>query len=164
MVTITACCLGCTGGSDVDLGTVSGIVTMDGKPLSSAIVIFVPEKGNPSSGRTDADGKYDLIYLGNTRGAILGSHKVKITSREPDELDQEIDGDTDFANVDLSETFEIASPPVESDGDVTKRRPVTTSKEKGKKEPIPARYNSQTELLKKVTAGENTIDFDLKSE
>ncbi|WP_417382731.1 carboxypeptidase regulatory-like domain-containing protein [Gimesia sp.] len=164
MVVLTSCSLGCTGGNDVVLGSVSGVITMDGEPLSNAIIVFVPDEGNPSSGRTDELGKYDLTYLGNSRGAIVGSHKVKITSRDPDELDEEIDGDTDFANVDMSETLDIASPPVESDGDVTKRRPVTTSNQKGKKEPIPARYNSQTELIKKVTAGENTIDFELKSE
>ncbi|WP_232103579.1 carboxypeptidase-like regulatory domain-containing protein [Gimesia algae] len=164
MVILTSCCLGCTGGNDVDLGSVSGVVTMDGKPLSNAIVVFVPEKGNPSSGRTDEQGTYDLTYLGNSRGAIVGSHKVKITSRDPNELDEEIDGDTDFAKVAMSETLDIATPPVESDGDMTKKRPVTTPNKKGKEEPIPARYNSQTELIKKVTAGENTIDFDLKSE
>ena len=31
------------------------------------------------------------------------------------------------------------------------------------KDPIPARYNTKSELVKQVAAGENTIDFDLQS-
>ncbi|HAH44696.1 MAG TPA: carboxypeptidase regulatory-like domain-containing protein [Planctomycetaceae bacterium] len=163
LVTLTACSLGCSEGDKVELGSVSGVVTMDGEPLADAIIVFVPEKGNPSSGRTDEEGNYDLVYLGNSRGAIVGNHTIKITTRESNELDEEMDSDTDLSNVKMSDTTDIDTPPPESDGDVTQRS-VVTSTQKGKYEPIPARYNSQTELTKNVSAGENTIDFELNSE
>ncbi|WP_417390531.1 carboxypeptidase regulatory-like domain-containing protein [Gimesia sp.] len=160
LVTLSVYCLGCSGGDSVDLGTVSGVITMDGAPLPDAIVVFVPEKGNPSTGRTDTSGKYELSYLGDAKGAVVGSHSVKITTGEP--LGDTVDGDTDLANVDISNTTEIETPPVESDGDLTQSRPRPRPK-KGDKDPIPAKYNSKTELKADVTGGDNTINFDLKS-
>ncbi|WP_165441715.1 hypothetical protein [Rubinisphaera italica] len=35
---------------------------------------------NPSTGRSDASGKYVLIYLYLGKGAIVGNHKVVITA------------------------------------------------------------------------------------
>lgn len=133
---------------------------MDGTPLPDAIVVFVPEKGNPSTGRTDDSGKYELSYPGDSKGALVGSHTVKITTGKP--LDETISGDADLANVDMSDTTDIDTPPVESDGDVTQRRPRPKPK-KGDEDPIPAKYNSKTELKADVTGGDNTINFDLKS-
>ena len=77
---------GCGGGPKVV--PVSGRVTLDGKPLANATIQFVPvaesdEKPLPSSsiGTTDADGSYSLVLNtnGNTKGAVVGKHKVIIT-------------------------------------------------------------------------------------
>lgn len=62
------------------LGKVTGIVTMDGQPLANAVVSFQPEKGRPSGATTAADGKYDLIYVESTHGALVGEHLVRITT------------------------------------------------------------------------------------
>ncbi|QDT88614.1 carboxypeptidase-like regulatory domain-containing protein [Gimesia algae] len=161
LVTLSVYCLGCSGGDSVDLGTVSGVITMDGAPLPDAIIVFIPDKGNPSTGRTDASGNYELAYLGDSKGAIVGSHTVKITTGEP--LEETIDGDTDLANTDITDTTEVETPPVESDGDMTQSRPRPKPKKKGEEDPIPAKYNSKTELKADVTAGVNTVNFDLKS-
>lgn len=72
---------GCGGGSDSPpLGTVSGVVTLDDKPLANAEVTFQPEKGRASVGQTDSDGNYTLAYTGSANGALIGSHRVVITS------------------------------------------------------------------------------------
>jgi len=72
---------GCGGSSDTPpLGLVTGVVTMDGEPLAKAVVSFVPEKGRPSVAMTNADGKYDLIYVDKIHGALLGEHTVQITT------------------------------------------------------------------------------------
>ncbi len=76
--------IGC-GSSGPELGTVSGIVTLDGKPLQGATVQFTPGLGRVSRGRTRADGTYELRYVGNEKGALLGEHKVMITSRWEEE-------------------------------------------------------------------------------
>ncbi len=66
---------------------VSGRVTLNGKPLANAAVLFQPvategnnEPGPGSSGVTDADGRYSLTLIGNRgKGAVIGKHKVRIT-------------------------------------------------------------------------------------
>jgi len=63
-----------------DMGQVTGTITMDGSPLADAQVTFRPEKGRAASGRTDSSGKYELIYVGETKGAKIGSNKVSITT------------------------------------------------------------------------------------
>ena len=79
--------LGCGEGAPddrPDLGLVQGSVTMGGKPLSGAMVTFSPEKGRPSAATTDSSGKYELTYVGDTKGAKLGPHKVSITTVQED--------------------------------------------------------------------------------
>ena len=59
---------------------VSGTVTLDGKPLERASVLFLPEKGRPSFGVTDELGKYSLNYSMDQRGAEVGPCTVKIST------------------------------------------------------------------------------------
>ena len=69
---------GC-GGKGVKLGEVSGQVTFNGEPLPKAVVAFEPlGGGRPSIGQTDDQGRYELIYLRDIRGALVGKHRVKI--------------------------------------------------------------------------------------
>lgn len=63
-----------------ELGSVSGIVTMDGKPLANVVVTFEPESGKPSFGGTDAEGHYNLVYSKNESGAKIGLNTVRITT------------------------------------------------------------------------------------
>ena len=55
---------------------VSGTLTYKGQPVTNAIVHFVPEKGRPSMGETDASGRFTLTYDPQTKGAQVGKHKV----------------------------------------------------------------------------------------
>ncbi len=73
-------------GGPHNLARVSGRVTLNGKPLSGAAVVFQPvaadnlNPGPGSGGFTDADGRYTLTLTGTkTRGAVVGKHKVRIT-------------------------------------------------------------------------------------
>ena len=72
------------------LGTVTGVVTLDEKPLAGATVMFIPDTSRPSTGLTGADGKYTLRFNENLDGAAIGNHKVRITSaksaEEPEKL------------------------------------------------------------------------------
>ena len=63
-----------------DLGTVSGTVTLGGKPLSKASVLFESAKGQGASGTTDENGRYELYFAGSTKGAEIGVNKVRITT------------------------------------------------------------------------------------
>ena len=116
------------GGSDAPpIGRVEGVVKMDGQPLPGVIVGFEPQGvsvGGPSNGRTDDQGHYELTYSNGTKGAIIGTHKVTITT-----------------------PTEGPPPPGQK-----------------YKDPIPARYNSASELSQEVQAGANVIDLELSSQ
>jgi hypothetical protein len=111
---------GC-GQSGPEVAPVSGRVTLDGQPLASADVSFQPDGAQrASSGRTNADGRYQLMFKRGQPGALVGAHTVRISvSREL-----------------------VRNPPN-----------------------IPARYDTQSELRREVTADEeNVFDFELKSD
>ena len=68
--------VGCGRGDLPPMGYVSGRVTMDGVPLSGAIVSFMPEKGRPATGLTDKDGTYQLQYTYQVYGCKVGPNNV----------------------------------------------------------------------------------------
>ncbi|OAI54130.1 hypothetical protein AYO47_03510 [Planctomyces sp. SCGC AG-212-M04] len=69
---------------------VSGTVTLKGKPLEGARVVFVSsaQSGMPASGVTDADGVYHLTTFDSGDGALAGTYGVKVAKYDnwdPDE-------------------------------------------------------------------------------
>ena len=81
------CSFGCGRGDLPELAPVTGTVTLDGVPFPHAIVYFHTKKekgGRPATGTTDAEGKYDLIYLDGVKGAHIGMNSVEITTEWPD--------------------------------------------------------------------------------
>jgi len=71
---------GCSGDDTPPLGTVKGVVKLDGAPLADATVTFVPQTGRASAGVTKSDGSYELEYLAGKKGAITGTHTVRIST------------------------------------------------------------------------------------
>lgn len=102
-----------------DVAPVSGVVTLDGKPLGTALVVFLSANGRSAFGPTDAAGRYKIRYLPDVWGAEIGPSVVRIETK-------------------------LEGPPSESYRD-----------------PIPARYNSASELKVTVAPGSNTFHFDL---
>ena len=129
---------GCGGSSDQpELGQVQGTITLDGKPLGGVAVVFQPENGRPARGRTDAEGKYELTYIRDTRGTKVGLNRVEIApSEEEDDPTEEL---------------------TDADSRPSKR-PVRSRKPR-----VPARYNIKSELQADVQPGENVFDFALTS-
>lgn len=77
--------IGCGGADLPELGTVTGKVTLDGKPLAGVMVQFHPlSEGRPGSGVTDKDGNYVLTYDGGAKGTKVGPNKVEINTIWPD--------------------------------------------------------------------------------
>ena len=77
---------GCPGGGagrdQPDLVPVGGTVTLDGEPLSGAIVTFLPVGTTPGwgcTGLTDASGRYEIMADAEHKGAPVGDFKVAIT-------------------------------------------------------------------------------------
>ena len=72
--------LGAGCGGDKKLAKVSGVVTLDGKPLDGATVVFHPEGGGrPATGTTGADGHFSLTTYTSGDGAQVGDHKVVVS-------------------------------------------------------------------------------------
>lgn len=83
---------GCSGNpSDMPkLGRVSGTVTMDGQPLPYATVSFWPTSGGrTSTGKTDENGFYELIYIRSTKGTKTGVNQVSVSSQSEPIYDDE---------------------------------------------------------------------------
>lgn len=121
---------GC-GGSQAGmppLGQVNGRITLDDQPLDGAEVIFQPADGRPSVGKSDSSGHYKMAYTMDVNGAMVGAHKVTITSAR------------------TASGGEGGQPLVAS-----------------RKEILPVKYHTKSELTADVKKGSNTIDFALKS-
>ncbi|MFO0847377.1 MAG: carboxypeptidase-like regulatory domain-containing protein [Gemmataceae bacterium] len=78
---------GCGGGGP-KLARVTGVVTLDGKPYPNAVVSFQPMGGkdnpNPGAGSmgvTDEAGRFELMYENTSRGAVVGRHRVRISTQ-----------------------------------------------------------------------------------
>lgn len=152
VVGLTACCLACLllvgcGDGGPSLGTVSGTVTMDGEPLPNVSVTFTPVAGGRgSTGKTDANGQYELMFT-DRKGALLGEHKIALrTIREA----------SSAAGAEMSS--DSAAYEAQATGGTQADYDAATTTE-----PIPAKYNTATELTKEVKAGSNTIDLELTS-
>ena len=73
---------------DSDVGSVHGRVTLDGKPLAGAKVRFYPVSGRGSVGTTDDQGEFELLYIRNQNGAVVGKHRVTISTKKLPEVDE----------------------------------------------------------------------------
>lgn len=88
IVSLTASLFAVGCGGDLKVAPVSGTVTLDGSPLERASVLFEPDKGRPSFGVTDGQGRYTLNYSMNERGAEVGACTVKISTAVQSEEDE----------------------------------------------------------------------------
>ena len=61
---------------------VSGQVLIDGKPLTSGAVRFIPSSGRPSVGSIDSDGKFTLGCFDRADGVIPGTLRVEVNATE----------------------------------------------------------------------------------
>lgn len=61
---------------------VEGRVTYEGKPLEFGTVTFQPPQGQPAKGKIQSDGTFTLSTFAPGDGAVVGTHKVRITCYE----------------------------------------------------------------------------------
>ena len=70
---------GCNNSDYPALARVTGTVTYKGKPVPNMMVNFMPTAGRPSWGKTDAQGKFEMVYDEDYNGVEIGHHKVYFT-------------------------------------------------------------------------------------
>lgn len=80
---------GCSDGPS--LGKVHGQVTLNGEPVPFAYVVFQPiePKGAYGAAYSDAEGRYELLYTRNRKGALVGKHAVTVRTSSLDEIQVE---------------------------------------------------------------------------
>lgn len=72
---------GCSDGRPVRV-PVSGKVLIDGKPLATGSVRFIPASGRPATGALAADGSFKLGTFDPGDGAIPGEHTITVHASE----------------------------------------------------------------------------------
>jgi hypothetical protein len=73
----------CGCGDDRAPAKVAGTITLDGKPVANATVTFAPNDGGRNSyGYTDSQGRYELRFTGQLKGAVVGTHRVIVQTGE----------------------------------------------------------------------------------
>lgn len=83
LMAMTLSVLGCGKVGLDGLVPVSGTVTLNGKAIEGADVVFNPEsEGRAASAKSDASGKFHLTTLEPHDGAQPGSYKVSISKKE----------------------------------------------------------------------------------
>lgn len=88
----------CGCGREHVLQPVDGIVTLDGKPVADAAVLFLPilSDGPPAHATTDSEGRFRLT-TSNRSGASAGKYRVavsKIELRKTEQPPQSIEGNS----------------------------------------------------------------------
>jgi hypothetical protein len=124
---------GC-GGDNLPREGVAGSVTVEGKPLKSGVITFVPSGPDvPTQGGAPVvDGKYSIP---RAQGLVPGKYKVVLSSGEGTP-EKKVDSANDMPGM----------PPVPA------------------KEVIPPQYGANTVLEANVTAGgKNEFDFNVTS-
>ncbi len=59
---------------------VSGLVTIDGKPLKAGFVRVIPDDARPSTGQIDAEGRFRLTTFDQLDGCVTGTHRVEVVA------------------------------------------------------------------------------------
>jgi hypothetical protein len=81
VMVLLLCVAGC--GKDAATGSVSGVVRLDGKPLTLGSVRFIPSAGRSASGEIQSDGTFTLGTYGKRDGAVIGMHRVTVIAITP---------------------------------------------------------------------------------
>lgn len=146
-------CFGCGGppGADyskVDLVSVDGVITLDDKPLSLAVVTFEsPETGTFSYGMTDVSGRYTLQFDSVKDGVTPGPKIVQIsTTRRILGLNVDDEGGDGEESGEGGGETESGAPRQKDE------------------ELVPECYNKTSNLKVEVQPGATTFDFNLKSD
>jgi hypothetical protein len=80
---VVAATAGCRNANELDTAPVSGRVLLNGKPLSTGTVTFVPNRGRVAKGDIQSDGTFELSTYRSHDGAIVGSHKAAVLVLRP---------------------------------------------------------------------------------
>jgi len=107
-----------------------GILTLDGKPLANASVVFVPEEGakHEATGQTGPDGSFQMTTFRLNDGVLRGSYKITVHYSEPVKLPEGLTNPTDVQKA-MAEAV-AARPPTSIVPEIYSRPDLTPLKHK----------------------------------
>lgn len=150
--------VGC-GESNPPTEEVTGVVTLDGKPVEGATITFTADDaaGESATGKSGVDGKYTLTTFSAGDGAMAGSYKITVKkfpevegSAAPTAPVEEKSQEDEYAAFEQGYTA----------ADAAKKGT------KSAKNQLPAKYESAVKsglTATVVAGGENNFDLELKS-
>lgn len=182
---------GCAKPGDPNLITASGRVTLNGRPVEGALVVFSTRvlDAKPANAVTDKDGRYEIqTYQGGSTqydGAYKGKYYVAISKIRPTKKAREFSPDPEVIQAmsqaekrELARKMQVKMTPGGGKDKMAKLKsrkgppsPKEAEKEYGQmskdfvKNELPARYadsNTSGLKIKVVKGSQNVFDFDLK--
>jgi hypothetical protein len=82
---------GCSSGGDFSTAKVEGQVVFQGQGVANAAVVFTPVaerdaaiSGKSANGNADVNGSFTLSTYKMGDGAIVGKHRVSVSTEDPD--------------------------------------------------------------------------------
>ncbi|MEX0793841.1 MAG: hypothetical protein WD045_11945 [Pirellulaceae bacterium] len=124
--------MGCGGGqSGPPRGEVSGKVTLDGTPVEEGSITFLPSEGT-SGPSAGAPITNGNYAIARQKGPVEGKYRVEI--RATRKTGKSVPAGSPFPEGTMIDETEEA---------------------------VPAKYNTKSELVREIVAGENELDFDL---
>ncbi|WP_442482555.1 hypothetical protein [Aeoliella sp. SH292] len=78
---VAAVAAGCSDGRAQRV-PVSGVVKIDGVPVTTGFITFVPTEGRSASGDIDSEGRFTLSSYKPGDGVLIGTHNVEVMARE----------------------------------------------------------------------------------
>jgi len=161
--------VGCGGKSYPPTSPVTGVVTLDGKPVEGANVSFVSNdtKVQPASGTTDKDGKYSLTTFRSGDGAMPGEYKVAVSKyfseagQSPYDKPAEPE-ETVAPKASLEDQYAAYEKAYK---DAPKGPPTGAAKQPKTGNELPAKYASAgtSGISVTVKSGDNSFPIELKS-
>jgi hypothetical protein len=73
--------VGCSKSHELETAEVRGIVTLDGKPVESGGILFMPPRGRAATAIIAPDGSYRMTTYHDGDGAIVGKHAISVFPR-----------------------------------------------------------------------------------
>ena len=80
---------GCGDGDRPEVVPVSGVVTLEGKPLTTGSVMFQPAKGHHARALIQPDGSFVMTTFNEGDGATVGTQMVRVASSEKQKVDKD---------------------------------------------------------------------------
>lgn len=130
----------------------SGTIAVSGKPVTSGVIWFYPEKGRAATGQIGPDGRYTLGTFTTQDGALLGDHRVVIEARDVSQPEVRRSTLPNEPPADLPEAIKQEWASAAASANAAKIKWL-----------VPERYAglATSPLRATVNPGPNAIDFDL---